>query len=89
MQEGLNNVVKHARADLVHVALAKRGNHLRLVIEDNGVGFDPRRLAERPDSTRGMGLSSMKDRTELLGGTFSICSSNGKGTRIEVMWPLS
>jgi len=89
LQEGLNNVANHAKASLVRLALAEKKKRLTLTVEDDGVEFDGKQISERPISTRGMGLSSMKDRAELLGGTFSITSRKGKGTRIEATWPAS
>ena len=87
-QEAMHNIVKHARADKVHIGLRKIDGALELFIRDNGEGFDPENLYHREISKTGMGLSSMKERTEISGGSFSIESSKGKGTVIRAVWPV-
>jgi len=79
----LNNVAKHSRADRARLKLRKTEGTIELVIEDNGEGFDPQICK------RGLGLGSMKERAELVGGTFTIESNRGKGTTIRAKWPLS
>jgi signal transduction histidine kinase len=81
MQEALNNIAKYSKADLVHLSLKKEENKIELEIEDNGIGFDIE------DAKKGFGLSSMRERTELSGGTFAIKSIIGKGTTIKAIWP--
>ena len=83
VQEALNNIVKHARASKIYVLLARQGDQIRLVVEDDGVGFKP--VKQR--SIRKVGLLAMQDSVRLLGGTISIKSTPGKGTRIEVACP--
>ena len=87
-QEALNNIGKHARATQIRIYLGREQDRLKLVIRDNGRGFDSKRLPESADQLSGMGLSSMKERAELSGGFFSIKSQPGQGTAIEVSWPL-
>jgi PAS domain S-box-containing protein len=87
-QEALNNIGKHARATQIRIFLGREEDRLKLVIQDNGMGLDSKRLPESVDPGTGMGLSSMKERTELSGGSFSIKSHPGQGTSIEVSWPL-
>jgi PAS domain S-box-containing protein len=88
-QEALNNTGKHARASQVRICLSREQNELKLVIEDNGVGFGFNGPSERVARLEGMGLSSMKERAELSGGSFSLKSHPGEGTVIEVSWPLN
>jgi PAS domain S-box-containing protein len=88
LQEALHNVAKHGRADSVCLSLSKRKGGIQLSIEDNGEGFDLRDVIARPAPTKGMGLSNMRERAELSGGSFSIMSSKGRGTTIRVSWPL-
>lgn len=83
VQEALNNIVKHARASKIYVLLARQGDQIRLVVEDDGIGFKP--VKQR--SIRKVGLLAMQDSVRLLGGTISIKSTPGKGTRIEVACP--
>ncbi|MGZ6226447.1 MAG: PAS domain-containing sensor histidine kinase [Syntrophales bacterium] len=83
-QEALNNIAKHSQANLVRLSLQKNSNTIELIIQDNGQGFEL--AVDTPK--RGLGLSSMRERTESSGGAFSIQSGKGKGTVIRVSWPL-
>ena len=87
LQEAFNNVAKHSGADIVRLSLRKTEDTLELSIEDNGQGFDLEEVSDEEGHTGAMGLSSMKERTELSGGSFSIVSSKGKGTTIMASWP--
>jgi PAS domain S-box-containing protein len=87
-QEALNNTAKHARATQASIYLGWGQNRLNFAVQDNGIGFDTKRLPESANQSSGMGLSSMKERAELSGGFFAIKSSPGQGTTIEVSWPL-
>jgi PAS domain S-box-containing protein len=89
LQEATNNIVKHAGANRVRISLDLIGGALRLLIEDNGCGFDPDNIPYVEGETRGIGLVSMKERAALFGGTCRIVSAPGQGTRIEVTWPLA
>ena len=84
VQEALQNILKHANADLVNVALIATRNKLELSIRDNGIGFD----ANNPVKAKGIGLISMAQRAALAGGTFKIQSRPGRGTRIHVSLPF-
>ena len=80
-QEAMNNVAKHSRASLVNLSLQKEGERILLTIRDNGQGFDPEAMI------KGMGLSSIRERAELSGGSSDLQSGMGKGTTIRVSWP--
>jgi len=81
VQEALNNVRKHAQASEVHMALVPNGRKMKLLIEDDGRGFD----VEQMQSWEGRyGLSTMRERAELLGGSLKVQSRPGKGTTITV-----
>jgi PAS domain S-box-containing protein len=86
LQEALNNVGKHAKADLVRVFLMRTDGRLELTVEDNGQGFDVEHLYAVKSADRGFGLTNMKERTELSGGTFSIESTPGRGTTVRASW---
>ncbi len=88
IQEGMNNIAKHSKADLVRLSLGKTKGKMELVIEDNGQGFDQKKLPVSASVRRGLGLTSMKERSELSGGSFSIESIEGKGTVVRASWPL-
>jgi two-component system sensor histidine kinase UhpB len=83
-QEALNNVAKHARARSVEIILERRTDHVLLIIEDDGIGFEPVQAA----STRqGFGLLGMQERAALVGATLEIESAD-RGTTILVRMPL-
>ena len=88
IQEAMNNIGKHAKADSVYLGLQKLDDAFELCIKDNGEGFDPESLSSRDISKKGLGLSSMKERIEFSGGIFSIDSAKGKGTVIRAVWPI-
>jgi PAS domain S-box-containing protein len=87
-QEGMNNIAKHSKADLVHLSLRKLDGRITLVLEDNGQGFDLKRVLGSESTKRGLGLTSMRERTELSGGSFAIESVEGTGTTVRASWPL-
>jgi PAS domain S-box-containing protein len=88
-QEALTNIAKHSKADLVHLFVRKRDGKIELVIQDNGQGFDVDEALSKEASEQGLGLTSMRERTELSGGSFAIDSAVGKGTTIHSSWPCS
>jgi len=88
LQEALNNVTKHSEADLVRLSLRKTRNRIEMAVKDNGLGFNLEEALSVESSRRGLGLSSMKERTELSGGSFAIQSVKGAGTTVRASWPL-
>jgi signal transduction histidine kinase len=86
LQEALNNVAKHSRADLIQLTLAKSDSRIELTIQDNGVGFDLAKTISLKPSQRGFGLASMRERAGLSGAACDIVSTVGKGTVIRVEW---
>lgn len=88
IQEALNNISKHSRAQTASLTLARTPAALRLSIQDDGVGFEPQVAAANDDPARGMGIKGMKERTELSGGIFRLSSKPGKGTTVNASWPL-
>jgi signal transduction histidine kinase len=80
-QEALTNVAKHARAENVDVILERRADQVLLIVEDDGVGFDPA-MGESPG--QGFGLVGMQERAGLIGATLEIESSAGRGTTVFV-----
>jgi PAS domain S-box-containing protein len=87
-QEALNNIAKHSKADLIHLSLRKKEDRIELVVKDNGMGFDLEEILSSERSKRGLGLDSMRERTELSRGTFEIETAPGGGTMIRANWPL-
>ena len=88
LQEALNNIAKHSKANLVRLSLKKSGDALELRVEDNGLGFNLVDELSKDTSKRGLGLASMKERTETSGGSFSITSIAGKGSALLASWSL-
>lgn len=83
VQEGLDNALQHANVDEVDVLIDTRGDDLVVRIEDRGRGFDPAR-----EDHEGIGLEAMRERAELAGGTMTVDSSPGEGTRLTAILPL-
>ncbi len=85
VQESLTNVALHASASRVDILINKRSGCLVMTVEDDGVGFDP--IPARDENR--LGLFGMRERVEMLGGTFLVESSPGKGTIIVVEVPYA
>jgi signal transduction histidine kinase/FixJ family two-component response regulator len=88
VQESFNNISKYSQADSVTLKLVKKEDAILLSINDNGIGFNPGLIDYAKHFGTGIGLVSMKERTELSGGTFILKSREGKGTTITASWPL-
>jgi signal transduction histidine kinase len=87
-QEALSNVVKHAHAANVMIRLALEDGTVRLSVRDDGVGFRPRDLPARADGDAGgLGLSTMQERAQELGGSLEVRSSRKRGTMVEACLP--
>ncbi len=86
-QEALNNAGEHSGASRVRLSLVCKNSNLELCAKDNGQGFKPEEVLNNKDtSSKGMGLESMKERTEISKGVFSFWSNPGKGTTIFATW---
>ncbi|MDD1718238.1 MAG: PAS domain S-box protein [Methanoregulaceae archaeon] len=88
MQEAMINVAKHSKANHVSLSLMNKDHRVEFAIVDNGIGFDPEEILAKRAPWGGLGLLTIKARTELSGGTFEIESVKGKGTTIRASWPL-
>jgi signal transduction histidine kinase len=88
LQEGLNNIAKHSMAKMVLLSLRKTDQAIELVVQDNGKGFDLSKAEFSDRAAHGLGLNSMRERTELSRGSFEIESTLGKGTVIRAAWPI-
>jgi len=87
VQEALNNVHKHARADTVTVSLSTMDDGVRCRVVDDGVGFTPEPHPHQPHEH--FGLIEMRERTETVGGWWTVDSAPGRGTTIEFWLPVS
>jgi two-component system sensor histidine kinase UhpB len=88
LQEAIGNTAKHSEADSFRLRLKLDGNWVVLEMEDNGSGFTYRESPEPSDHLTGSGLRNMRQRVEVCGGSFELCSEGGKGTRIHVRLPI-
>ena len=92
MQEALTNVLKHARAATVSVSVDHRPEEMRVIVEDDGVGFDPEAVTRHPadgsPAKPRLGLSGIRERLSLLGGTLTLESSPGVGTTLFISIPV-
>lgn len=84
-QEALNNARKHAHAHHVCVVL-RNGGGIALVVVDDGIGFD---FGQISADERGLGITTMRERAHLIGGTCHIMTKRGEGTRVEVHVPAA
>lgn len=90
IQEACNNVIKHANASDINIALTYNDSVIKLLIEDDGVGFDiSEQMEESCKSSTNFGLSIMKERVYLLSGQIHIESKKNKGTIINIKVPLN
>ncbi len=86
VQEGLTNIARYAKASAASVLLAYRNNMLRVIIEDNGIGFDVEKTRKEKQS---LGLKGISERAGLIGGTLTIESSPGQGTSLFIEIPYT
>ena len=82
VQEALHNCARHSQARSVKVVVEQEPNRILLTVEDDGHGFDARRV-------RGLGLVGMEERVNHLGGSFAVRSQPGTGTKVAVELPLA
>jgi signal transduction histidine kinase len=80
---GMRNAVKHAGCSRIRVAVEVGDGHVRGLVEDNGEGFDPE-LVEEATPSWGVGLGSMRERLEMLGGNLWVDPEPGEGSRVKL-----
>jgi PAS domain S-box-containing protein len=89
VRELLFNVVKHARVTTATLRMMRNEtDHLRIVVSDQGAGFDPSTLREGLEPAAGFGLLTVRDRLTMLGGRLEVNSTPGEGTTITLIAPL-
>ncbi len=84
IQEIITNAIKHAKASEIIIQLTQHKDSLNIIIEDNGKGFNPKNI----NKNNGMGLTNIEKKVEQMGGTFTIDSTEGRGTSILIDLPL-
>ena len=82
----MNSIGMPDEQDSGEGSLRKNGEKIEFTINDDGIGFDLNRVRSKKGPTKGLGLTSMKERTTLSGGYFSIESTQGRGTTIFTSW---
>lgn len=88
-QEALSNIAKHAKASRISISLHHDAQTVTLKVADDGLGFDIGESVARREGHTGLGLISMRERTELLGGNFQIHSAPNGGTSISAAIPIN
>lgn len=88
VQEAINNAIKYAESTHILVSLTHSKNILSIVIDDNGKGFDPRKVKRVKSGDGGMGMTFMKERINYIDGRLFVTSEEGKGTRVTLNIPL-
>lgn len=90
VDEAVNNARKHADAAHIWVRLEQAGEDLALLeIEDDGIGFDVNSVDFDYENRGSLGLVNMRERAELVNGLLEIDSTEGEGTRIKILFPLT
>ncbi len=88
IQESLNNISKHAEASHIDFTINIAGEECIITLADNGNGFDYEEIINRPPEHKGIGLTAMRERAKMLGGSLDIESDIGMGTTVSVTIPL-
>jgi signal transduction histidine kinase len=88
LQEALCNIVKHADASEIQVGIEPHGRQIRMVVQDDGRGFDLDKLLNAENLSRGLGLTGFQERTNLLHGQFHCQSAPGQGTTLTFEIPI-
>ena len=83
LQEGLNNAIKHSQAKRITILAIEHGSDLDLIVQDDGVGFEP----DNEKIDRGMGLGNMRERSKMLNAVFEISSTPNQGTCLTIKIP--
>jgi len=87
-QEALTNIVRHAHARCVSLALRQRNGHLHLFVRDDGAGFDVAAIRRQAVQGASLGLLSMEERATLVDGVLDLKSALGQGTEVHAWFPL-
>lgn len=88
LQECMTNIIKYSKATHFSVLIDIRGKFVYFAVEDNGIGFNPVKLASRQGSHRCIGIAAMQERVRMLGGYIDIWSEESYGTRVIFTLPI-
>ena len=89
VQECLSNILKHSDAATARIAIGRFDGRITMTIEDDGRGFDSRRILGHPEAPHGYGLTGLGERVRILGGQFTCDSAPGRGTRLHFDIPVA
>ena len=87
IQEAVRNALKHAQADNIWVRLAEQGGELRVMVQDDGVGFDTAAVESDYEQRGSLGMVNIRERAELVGGRLTLRSAPGQGTEVMIRVP--
>ena len=88
IRELLVNIIKHARAKKVRIAILRDGDNIQITVDDDGIGFDFDQKELSVSRTGGFGLFNIQERISFISGTFDIQSQLGKGSRLILIVPI-
>ncbi len=88
VKELLFNIVKHAQATTAIIYIQRACNDLRIIVEDDGIGFETNLIDHKQHKLKGFGLFSIYERLEYYGGSMIISSNNTQGTKITLLMPM-
>ena len=88
VRELLLNITKHAKATSVKIYIQRACNDLRIIVEDDGVGFENNLIDHEQHKIKGFGLFSIHERLEYYGGSMIIKSNESEGTKITLLMPM-
>lgn len=88
IEEAANNARKYAKASLIQVKITVQSQYVRVVVRDNGRGFDMAGVSNNYEDRGSFGMVNMRERAELVNGEFSLDSSPGRGTQVTVEIPI-
>ena len=88
INELLQNVLKHSKAENVNVSFRLLTNDYRIIVRDNGIGFDLKTMRDKALSQKKFGLFSLMERIKYIGGNVEIDTKPGKGTKVIINMPI-
>lgn len=88
VRELLFNVIRHSEVKEAHLELSRTDEHISVIVEDKGKGFNPEKDTFDPAQQTGFGLFNIRERMDLMGGSVDIDSEPGRGTKVQLIAPL-
>lgn len=88
-QELINNIIKHSKAKNFSIQISQDQESIKLIVDDDGIGFEKQRTSPDETKLRGMGLISITERVQAFKGNIDIDSSPGNGTVVAIEFPAN